>query len=244
MNTKIDNLSRVDTEFLSELATHISISYRDYSNWSREKLLNLLANKLNSQDVDNVVKLYLLCQTPKAVAEKVKPDDMFKIGDAVVGFFDNKQYLYEVKVGKRKCDIVFCTDIGVVAIEIKSKHDNVLRAIEQTEYYKQWANNVYLVFDERHEKRVMRSQLMNNGVGLIKYSKNDVRLIKDASYHKTEPYDLLMWMTYEHLAKIAKHHRVCVHGSKKDIIMRLVDRLPSEILRELFHDYLKARASG
>ena len=235
---KIEKLSVMNTDFLRDLATGLLLSFRDYSRYNREDIIKLLCNKLTISEIETVTELFFLCVPPREIASRIKQEDMFVLRKAVECFFANKNFLHEVKIDWRRCDVVFCDRKSVVAIEIKSRNDSIQKAIEQTDFYKSWANEVYLTFDRSHEKFVLKSDLANNGVGLLKYSDGKIYLLRKPVHQKINPYNRLLFMTHRHLTKIAKSIDINCNGTKKEIAKRISENLPPTIVNKLFNEYL------
>lgn len=240
---KIEKLSVMNTDFLRDLATGLLLSFRDYSSHSREDVVKLLANKLTLEEIETVTELFFLCIPPKEVAKKIKREDMFDIRKVVDNFFGGKNFLHEVTIDWRRCDVVFCDEKSVVAIEIKSRNDGIQKAIEQTNFYKLWANEVYLAFDHSHKKFVFQSDLINNGVGLLEYFKGKMYQLKEPNFHKIDPYSRLLFMTYKYLTKIARNIKVDFRGTKGEIAKRISENLPQANINRLFNEYLRGTNS-
>lgn len=236
---KIEKLSGMNTDFLRELATGLLLSFRDYSNYGQDDIIKLLCNKLTLSEIETITELFFLCVPPREIGEKIKQEDMFDLRNVVENFFAGKDFLHEVTIDWRRCDVVFCDKKAVVAIEIKSKNDNIRKAVEQTNFYKLWANKVYLAFDHSHKKFVLQSDLANNGVGLLEYSDDKIRQLKEPIHREINPYNLLLFMTYRYLAKIAKRIKVHPKGTKKEIARRISENLPPQNINKLFNEYLK-----
>lgn len=81
--TKRESLKRVHTEFLTNLAEELNGeyfgSYRDYQNYSRDKLLDIVSNKLNVDEIEEVRTGYLLCKDAQEIASNIKPTDTKEI---------------------------------------------------------------------------------------------------------------------------------------------------------------------
>lgn len=236
---KIEKLSLMNVDLLRELATNLSLSFRDYSSYSKADIVKLLCNKLTLREIETITELFFLCVPPRKIAEKIKQADMFDLRDAVENFFTGKDFLHEVTMDLRRCDVVFCDEKSVVAIEIKSKNDNVKRAMEQTAFYKLWANEVYLAFDQSHRNYVVQSDLASNGIGLLEYSEGKIHQIKKASHQEIDPRDRLLFVTYRDLVKIARNANINFKGTKKEIAMQVSKKLSPDVIDRLFCDYLR-----
>lgn len=236
---KMQKLSAMNTDFLRELASTLLLQYRDYSKYEREDIIKILDKKLTADDIDIVSDLYSLCVPPRKIAEKIKREDMFNVRKAVEMFFSGKDFLHEVLIDSRKCDVVFCDGGSVVAIEIKSGNDKIKRAIEQTNFYKRWANEVYLAFDRSHKNFVLQSDFVSNGVGLLEYSEGKIHQLREASHQKINSYNRLLFITYRDLAKTARNANVNFKGTKKEIAMKVSKKLSPDVIDKLFCDYLR-----
>jgi len=228
----------MNTDFLRDLASGLLLSFRDYSNYSREDIVKLLTNKLTLKEIETVMELFFLCVLPKEIAKKIKREDMFDIRKVIENFFEGKNFLHEVTIDWRRCDIVFCDEKSVVAIEIKSRSDDIQKAIEQTDFYKMWANEVYLAFDCSHKKFVLRSDLADNGVGLLEYSNGKIYQLKKPIHQEINPYNRLLLMTHKYLTKIARNIKVHPRGTKEEIAKRIFENLPPSGINKLFNEYL------
>lgn len=239
--TKKESLERLDGEFLRELALNLNGdyfgSYREYSGYSKEKMEELISNKLTVDEVETVVSGYLLCHDVADIANSITPDGTQDIKKAVEEHF-GKDGIHEVKIGSRFCDLVFPEEL--VAVEVKSARDKVGRAIDQAHDYSQWADEVFLAYDVAN-KDLIPKELRENGVGLLSYDELSVEVEKPARPTSSSKEDLLNSMTYDHLGDLAKEHGVSATGKKQDITGRLSSKLSKFEVRSEFSEYLQLR---
>lgn len=240
--SKLKELSRCDSNFLKELAKHINVAYRHYGHEHKSTLVKTLSRKLNSESIETVVKMYLLCFDAKEIAQKVKPSGMREIVEALTSHFGSGEYLYEVKVGSRVCDVVLLLDNETIAIEIKSALDKVSYVTEQVAYYKSWANRVYLAYDIHHRQKVEELSLCTQGIGLLEYSKNGIEEKCVATFRFLDAVDFLQFMTYRQLRYVAKRFDVTFDGKKEEIARRLSQKIIHNHAQQLFQDFLRNRS--
>ena len=207
----------------------------------KERLVKVLSNKLKVEDVETLTDLNEMGNKVEDIAEKIRPKGMYDIETAVKRFFGGNEYYYEVDVNGRKCDIVYFSNGEVVAIEIKSAHDNIYRAEEQIPLYLKWANKIYLAYDIKHREKAMKMPFIGKDIGLLEYENGDVHLITDAEMQKTNPQTLLTLMTYNNLTKLARKHHIKASGKKVEIAKKLARLLSADIIHAYFKEYLKSR---
>jgi len=235
---KITRLSRCDSHFLSDLAKETSLSFRNYKEKDRSSLLKTLSHRFDYETVDRIVKMYLLCLDAKDVANMVKTNGMQGIIEAIPDFFGSKEYFYEVSLGKRICDLVFIKDKEVIAIEVKSASDKVSRSIEQVDYYKLWADRVYLAFDIKHRKKVQELSLYDKGIGLLEYADGKLRTQCEAQLTIPESGVRLGFLTYKYLRVLARSLGIKPKGSKKEILKKLGENISKENAQQIFINFL------
>lgn len=235
--TKHESLSELDTDYLKKLCSQLNHSRRDYSTLSREEVLQRAASKLTVDEVDIVTQRFAREDPPAKVAELLTPPSAREIRTAVEDYFGD-QGLYEVKIGQRRCDIVFPDEI--IAVEIKSARDRIDRAESQLAQYKRWADNVFLAYDQCHEER-LPAPIVNDGVGLLKFSDGRIAHEKDPVETELAPRDRLSWMTYDTVATYSRQHGLCSEGTKEELVERLSDVVSDSESRAIFGDYLRSR---
>lgn len=242
--TKRDALDRTDATFLRSLASELNGeyfgSYREYSDYDRDEILDLMVNKLTVEEVNVVVSRYLLCHSPSDIATEIKPDETRKIKEAVVEHLGD-ECVFEAKVDDRYCDIAIPDKR--IAVEVKSARDRVERAVAQTDDYKGWADEVYLAYDDSLEDAVP-DQLASNGVGLLRYEDGSVEVRKEAECSASTSKDLLMSMTYDDLTTMAKSRNISASGGKQVISSRIAEDLSEGEVREEFAEYLRSRGAS
>lgn len=239
--SKISKLERMETEFLKSLSTEILFSYRDYSETKREQILRILSRKMSTRDVDFALSMYLIGCSSEEIADLIKPDDMFDISLSAQKYFANMRCYHEIKMGRKKCDLVFYDDNNIITVEIKSKNDNLTKAVEQTKQYKIWSNETYLFFDSSHRNRILNSNFETNGIGLCEYKRGDVKLLKKAKRRKIDWEKTLMLMTRKELIKLARNKRMDLNGTKKLITRRLIRKVDEKTLFDYFIQCLPAK---
>lgn len=236
--TKIESIRNMDNIFLNSFATNLLVSYRDYSNVTGDTLVKLLSNKLSKEQIDLVVSMYYMGCSLEDILTMVKPDDMFDISKACINFFPNMKYLSEVKMGQRKCDLVFYDTEKIIALEIKSKNDSALRSIGQLKDYSMWSHLTYLVFDEYHEEKILNSELNTNGTGLLKYSKGTINIIKYPQERTIDWTKVLPLLTKNDLIRIATTNKIRYTGDKNRIIQRILNKVNENVLLENYLDLI------
>lgn len=240
--TKRESLTRLNTEFMRSLARALNGNYNassyNYSGMDRERLLDLLSGKLTVDEVTEIRRHYLLCHSAQEAAQAVSPDGVKDIQNTVQQYF-GKEALFEVKVGKRTCDMVFPD--GILAIEIKSARDKPSKAVEQIQSYKQWTDQVYLAYDETLHDRIPQ-EIEENGAGLLKYVNSTIEQVKSPKHNPTPSAELLTFMTYQALSAQARQYNVPSTGGKDVIARRLADEISTNEARHLFKQYLKSRS--
>lgn len=239
MVSKAKKLARCNEEFLRELAKGISLSYRSYVGKSKQDLIRLLCKKLKAEDVDKILKLYMLCLKPKEVADTVRPNDVGKITRMIRKYFSHEKALQEVKIGLIRCDLVTLDDGNVRAFEIKTARDKIMRAIEQTNYYSLWANEVYLVYDKKHKSMVKKFRL--DGIGLLETSKESITLACPPVENQINPLNLLSLLPYAYLKRVASKYGVKAFGRKTKFARRLNETMSQEDVHRAFLDYLTSK---
>lgn len=236
MVSKAERLVKCNKEFLRELAVNINLSHRSYFGKDKKELIELLCKKLGVEDVDRVIKLYMVCLEPREVAEVVRPNGISKIVRMVQDFFDYEIALQEKRIGRLRCDLVLISDSKVMAFEIKTARDTISRAIEQTNYYCLWANQVYLAYDVKHKATVRRMEF--NGIGLLEISKDNAFLIHSATENQINPLNLLRFLPYAYLRRLASNYGVRTLRKKRNIVGKLNAVLPPNVVHKHFLDYL------
>lgn len=235
--TKREDLSTLPPDYLLKLARHLNQRKRSYSNLSHDDLLTRVSRKLTVDDVELVLEEYEDGTEPYEVAEKITPAPPREIRKAVEDYFD-KQGVYEVKIGGRWCDIVFPDEL--IAVEIKSARDRVDDAVDQVNYYKQWADEVYLAYDEEHSENVPE-EIRKNGVGQLEFQEGSIERVKDAKQGTVDPESRLEWMTYRALTGYARNNNIRVNGGKENIAKHLASHISKSDSRDIFQDYLESR---
>jgi len=238
----MDYYSNMDVSFLRELVEGINLSFRFHGDKGKDALLRILQRKLDAEKIDVAFKMYLVCYEARDVIPLIKPKGMSEIVETVKSFFKASEYLHEVTVGSRRCDLVFFSGNSINAVEVKSSLDNISHALAQLEYYKKWANQVYLAYDVKHRQRVKRLPIVKKGVGLLEFTKGEISNIHDASFQEKHKVDLLSLMTYSNLRKIAVTFKVDLKGGKRAIAKRLSRKIILDETKSLFRDFLRARA--
>lgn len=238
----MDSYSNMELSFLRELVEGINLSFRFHGDKNKDALLKILRRKLDAEKMDVAYKMYLVCYDAKDVVQIVKPKGMFEIVESVEAFFTASEYLYEVTVGSRRCDLVFFSERSINAIEVKSSLDNIQKALDQVKDYQKWANKVYLAYDIKHDKKVRYLPFKENGVGLLQFSNGNVQLIDDAATQEHEKATLLSLMTYNHLRKIARGFKVDMKGRKQAIAKRVSKYLTEDEAIDSFQQFLRTRA--
>lgn len=239
---KMDSYSNMEISFLRELAEGINLSFRFHGDKNKDALLKILRRKLDVEKMNIAYKMYLVCYDAKDVVQVVKPKGMFEIVESVEAFFKASEYLYEVTVGSRRCDLVFFSESSISAIEVKSSLDKMNRALDQVKDYKKWANRVYLAYDIKHDKKVRHLPFKENGVGLLRFSSGNVQLIDDAPTQEHDKASLLSLMTYNHLRKISRGLKVNMKGGKQTIAERVSKHLTEDEVIDFFQVFLRTRA--
>lgn len=241
--TKRESLERVHTEFMIKLAEELNGeyfgSYRDYQNYSRDKLLDIVSNKLTVEEIENVRSGYLLCKDAAEIASDIKPTDTKEIR-ALVGEHFDQQPVFEAKVDGRYCDIVLPESL--IAIEIKSARDKIDRAVDQVEDYATWADKVYLAYDQTHKESIP-PELVESGTGLLEVTDGELTEVQEASESPKGKEELLPKFTRQYLRNIAKNHDLAYSGNKDKVIKRIEPNLSEDTVREEFKEFLKQRGA-
>jgi len=219
----MDYYSNMDVSFLRELVEGINLSFRFHGDKGKDALLRILQRKLDAEKIDVAFKMYLVCYEARDVIPLIKPKGMSEIVETVKSFFKASEY-------------------SINAVEVKSSLDNISHALAQLEYYKKWANQVYLAYDVKHRQRVKRLPIVKKGVGLLEFTKGEISNIHDASFQEKHKVDLLSLMTYSNLRKIAVTFKVDLKGGKRAIAKRLSRKIILDETKSLFRDFLRARA--
>lgn len=232
----------MELSFLRELAEGINLSFRFHGDKSKDALLKILKRKLDAEKMDIAFKMYLICYQAKDVVQIIKPKGMSEIVETAKTFFKASEYLHEVTVGSRRCDLVFFSGKDINAIEVKSSLDKLTSALDQLEYYRKWANRVYLAYDVKHRRTVRRLPFIEKGFGLLEFARGDMRAIYEASFQEKQKVDLLSLMTYNYLRKIASSFEIDLKGGKRIIAERLSQKFTLGEAKRLFQGFLRARA--
>ena len=236
-----NELYNLDISFLRSIAEGINLSFRYYGDKSKEDLLNIINRKLDTENRDVIFKMYLTCYEADKIIYKIKPKGMSEIVGAIEKFFKKEEYLYEVTVGARRCDVVFFSDNDIIAIEIKSSLDNVIGALDQLNYYKKWADKIYLAYDIKHIKTIEKLSIEDFGIGLLEYSNGEIKLINKPHFQNHNSIYRLSFMTYNYLRNIAKKHQVDLDDGKQAISMRLKEKISDNEAKKIFQTFLKER---
>jgi hypothetical protein len=236
--TKSDVLSELDPEYLRDLAHHLNSSARDYSYISNERLVERVSEKLTVEQVDAVFESYNKGHSPVKAADKVSPPEVSDFQQSLESMFECAG-LNEVKIGKKYCD--FVVPKSITAIEIKTARDRLDRAIEQVAQYRQWADFVYLAFDESHRDSIPQI-IESSDVGLLQYTQDEVIEADPAECTEVDSGNRLNWMTYDKLSTVARSYNVSPRGGKSKISKSLDVQLSEEELDYIFIDYLYNRS--
>lgn len=236
------NYSGIDTTFLREVAEGINLSFRFYGNKNKDALLRILRKKLTIEKMDFVSKMYLMCCDAQEVVQVIKPKGMSEIVESVENFFKAQEYLHEVTVGSRRCDVVFFVGNRIIAVEVKSSLDKLSSVLAQLEDYKKWANEVYLAYDVRHKQKVKQLQLTKKGIGLLEFKNGDLYNLHNSAFQEKSKVDFLALMTYNYLRKIATTFTTDLKGGKQAIAERLSPKISLKETKELFKEFLGTRA--
>lgn len=231
-----------DFTFLRGLAEGVNLSFRYHGDKSAQDLMKILQKKLGAEKLDTVFKMYLACYELEEIVQEVRPRGMSEIVNALESFFSDHEHLEEVTVGSRRCDVVILSGTSSIAIEVKSSLDKVSSALAQLSYYKKWANEVYLAYDVQHKNVVRKLPFVENGVGLLQFSKRRIYEIHKSPFYPQEKATLLSLMTFEYLRNIALDYRVKLEGGKQAISHRLCDLITQYEVQGLFQDFLRSRA--
>ena len=242
IESKTTKLSRCDFNFLLTLAEKINLSYRYHGSKNKASLLQTLSKKFDSKTVDWIVKMYLLCYDAEDVAKKVGSNGMDDIVKVLPAFFGSGEFFYEVSVGRRICDAILLRDKEVIAIEVKSALDDVLRAVNQTEYYSLWANRVYLVYDNTHGQRVKRLFEHQDNIGLLEYTEGRLTIQRKASLNFPNLTILLSFTSYKYLRNLARSLKICGKGSKQEMSKRITHILSKNQIQQYFMEFLRDKA--
>jgi len=162
---------------------------------------------------------------------------MDSIVKTIPDFFKAENAFYEVRLGKKTCDVILVKDNEVIAIEVKSASDNISRAVNQTKYYSLWANRTYLAHDGKHHQKVKRLFKQHNKIGLLEYSNGVINIQRQASFNSLDFNMLLSFTSYKYLCNVARKFAVDVHGTKKSISQKLSQVLSSNEIQQLFVNY-------
>lgn len=237
--TKQEKLEQFDRNFLEDLANGISLSTGYYKE-EKTRLLSILCSKLKLDEIEAVENLNSSGFDVKYIVDELKPASMYKIEEAVEKLLGGNNYLHEIKIGKRTCDIIYFQNGNIIGVEVKSATDNIERAREQLEYYKQWANMIYLAYDKKHREKA--SNLPLTASGLIEYLDGKAYFIKKAPYRDVDPLNLLLFMSSEYIRKIAAQYKVNYRGRKEDLARRLIKELKSQTIKKLFQRNLEIKS--
>lgn len=236
--TKRGSLSIAHTEFLREFAQGLngksSTSTKSYRGMGRENLLDVLSNKLTVDEVESTVKYYNICLPGEDVASKLNPASIADIRSALERYFQNEG-IGEVKMGDRKCDLVFPDEL--IAVEIKSARDKISRAAKQTEDYLQWAEIVYLAYDSKGNRSLANHE-MPEQVGLLEYEGGTITEVLQASKTQLPIEDSLSWMNYGYLEKICRSRNIDTGKSKSEMVEVLSSVLTHDEARLLYKIYM------
>lgn len=237
MLSKLESLSRCDRDFLLDFAKEVNLTYRFYSKMEdKEKLLRIIDNKFDSKAIDSIVKRYLLCYDAKEVAKLVIPDSVIEIFGTLPKALGDGDYIREVTLGARTCDVVLLQNDELIAIEIKSARDKVSRALKQLEYYKQWANKVYLAYDFRHGYAI-KTLFHSDDIGLIECHEGAAEVKHHASHRELDGKCRLQFMTYKFLKDVAKKHKI--KKTRKELMVRELSKsLSDEYITKLFCQFI------
>lgn len=232
---------RCDLSFLSPLAEKVNLSYRYHGAKQRGLLAERLSSKFDTDTVDTIVKMYLLCYDAEDVARAVRPDGMDDIVRAIPDLFGSGEYLYEVSLGRHICDVVLLRAKEVVAIEVKSEADNIVRAVNQLAYYKLWANRVYLAYAAKHGEKVIEV-FASDEIGLLKYEDGGLTMKRKAPLSFPDGNTLLRFATYEYLQTLTRSCGIEAKGTKKEMANRLSRSISRERTQRLFRNFLREKS--
>ena len=242
IKSKSTQLSRCNFDFLVTLAEKTNLSYRYHKSRNISSLLQLLSNKFNSETIDWIVKMYLLCRDAEDVAKSLIPNGMDDIVKTIPDFFGTGDFFYEVLLGKRICDVIIVKDKEVIAIEVKSVSDDISRAVNQTKCYSLCANRTYLAYDSKHRQRVKRLFKQQAKIGLLEYSNGVIKLHREASLNSLDLHTLLSFTSYKYIRKLARNLDIDARGTKTEISNRLAQILSNVEIQQSFIEFLRGKA--
>lgn len=242
--SKSQILERCNIDFLRALATEINFSYQNYREKGKEELLEILSRKLSTQEIDVIFKAYLLCLDGSEAAKMIRSTGIHEIVNAVECFLECDEYLHEVTVGRLRCDLIGLRNDLIIAVEVKSARDAIVRAVKQTSYYMRWANEVYLAYDEAHKGRVKTLPFEQCGVGLLEISrKGSISLVSQPRHHQPDPFTTLSLIRSDFVRQLARGYNLSTKGKKKEIAEALSARVDNKTLLQILKIYLKSRTS-
>lgn len=236
--SKKDDLSTLHEEYLAELSLSLSKNPpKRIGNCRKEEYVSNISTKVSKVQVNEILDLYSSGVPAETVGEMLSPDDVDVILGKLDGFFHGQGFR-EAKVGKRRCDFVIPEDL--TAIEVKSERDNLEKAEHQVSDYNNWADRVYLAYDQSHRDKIPDS-IRDAGVGLLEYN-GHIQEIQKPERSPADDRELLTIMTRDYLIEITEYYGINQSGDKSDIANRLNTSLSNETIRLWFQRFLIKRA--
>lgn len=151
-----------------------NVSRYAFVRMSDDEFNNYLKRKFRKKILRNIYEQMIIGVTPEEIAQNIKDLDGFGIAKEYSKFKEKEGFIFsfEKKIGKRFCDLVGYNknkDL-LIAFEVKSNGDNTNNAKYQIIDYFKWANEVYLIVDNRKKYDKLLSEKMKNKFGIIIYN--------------------------------------------------------------------------
>lgn len=151
-----------------------NVSRYAFMGMSDDEFDNYLKRKFRKNILIDIREQMIIGVTPEEISHNIKDLDGFGIAKEYAKLKERGDFIFsfEKKIGKRFCDLVAYNKSkdSLIAFEVKSNGDNIDKAKYQIIDYFQWADEVYLIVDDRKKYDKLISEKMRNKFGIIIYN--------------------------------------------------------------------------
>lgn len=225
MASKALLLQKMDTGYLRDfLVSYNNTPRYECLSKSDAELIKHAGQKFSEAELNKIFSYYLLNKPAAEIADNLRQ----KSGKEITRLFisnlkPGEKIRTEFLANGRLCDIVLLdTEKSLVAVEVKANGDKIKSAISQCEDYKQWAEFVYLLIEEKKLSELEKIKLPNK-VGLIVFDgKNFIKQIEAQKINQPVEKFITLLSTRS-LPQILGELRLKKSGTKAELQKRLSD---------------------
>jgi len=189
--------SKEDRDFLENIVMLVNnVPKYNFVNMANEDFIKYLKRKFIKNKLDLIYQYMIIRKSPEELVKIIKDIGGFAIAKEYVKKFNNKRFFisFEKKIGKRYCDIIIYDQLRdkLIAFEIKSNGDKLDDANSQLMDYSMWAEEVYLIVDNRkkYEKILEKGTKLNFGIIVYNQKQNKFKMIRKSGVKKKSFLDI------------------------------------------------------